>query len=157
MEIWATWVQLIGNAVTAGGLLYAWNRATKRFTRWREGLAQRIGQLHALVAERLARDSVVGVDAVFGGEGSLTATADATGTGVLGRTVEERLANLERQHQQALAALPDQIDAAIVDKLGDLDAAANTFRLRDIYWTLAGLAVGGVGQVLALVASPGLN
>jgi hypothetical protein len=152
VAILAAWLQLIGTAVTAAGLLYAWNRATARFTRWRAALAQRIAQVHALVIDGVTPPNVARVNADFTSTGSLSATVEVVGGGTVD-SVEDRLARLEQRHQVAVAALPDQIDRAIDDRLGDLDAEANTLARRDIYLALLGLAIGAVGQVLGVIAA----
>jgi hypothetical protein len=51
-----------------------------------------------------------------------------------------------------LSSIPAEIDSAVASEFGRFESLSNAIALKDIYWALAGIAVGGVGIVVQLCA-----
>lgn len=146
LQIAATSLQCIGVLVTAWGLLHAWNRASRRFDEWVNGLTATLKQLRSRVT--YTGDAAAEITPKARGHGGLTAPAAAV-------DVPNRLLNIEKR----LDDLPDQIDikiqaveAAVDQKLAALDETGKAFAVKDIYWALRGIAVQVLGYALSLYA-----
>ena len=135
-----TVLQLIGVLVTGLGLLHAWNRASRWFDEWLDG----VKRLRSRVI--LRADVAIEVTPRLEGHGELTVTARAADP-------ENRLLNIEKR----LDDLPGQIDtkiqaaeAAMDERLAELDASGKSFAVKDIYWALRGIGIQVLGYLVSL-------
>lgn len=146
LQVFSAILQLFGAAVTAAGLLYAWNRASGKFDEWRNDVRARLAERRARIArERAPYEASVNLTVTP--SLSVTASVNLAQTG----TVEERLHRAEN----ALATLPGQVDktieAALDAKLAELDAMRKAFDVQDIYVALAGIAMTALGVLLGII------
>jgi hypothetical protein len=52
----------------------------------------------------------------------------------------------------SLTSIPSEIEKAVATELGRFESQSNAIHLRDIYWTVAGVAVGAVGIAIHIFA-----
>ncbi|UVO10875.1 hypothetical protein NM962_12635 [Mycobacterium sp. SVM_VP21] len=146
LQVFGSGLQILGAGVTAYGLFRAWNRASGKFDQlledvqawWANWRVQR-----ARKREPYTTSFVVDVPPSL----SMAADLDLSQTG----TPEERL----RRAENELATLPGRVDEAISAALREVVAVLkverNAFEVRDIYAAMAGIAIAGIGVVVALV------
>ena len=145
LGIAGTALQLLGTAVTALGLLYAWNRASGRFDQWRQNVRSTLAALPAQVTGRKKAKSVIIVAPTMRATAVMLPPTVGTPESRLLR-VEQDLAELPGQTKKQIEA----IEAAIDEKLAEFDATGKGFAVRDIYWALGGIGLQVVGYVLSL-------
>lgn len=165
MHTLSTWLQLFGNVIMLGGLLWAWHKASGRIAQWRAAIGARLTQLRDAIAQLVRNTQTVkpegipsgeefGIHATIGGGGMSTHIEG----NVDGGTPEERLARQEVENAKradeirALAhALRTEIDNARAAVLDKSTALSNAVRLRDIYPAAFGLLVSIAGYICQLV------
>ena len=147
-------LQLLGAIITGAGLFYAWNRTSRRFDEWRSSLQSPWEQLRAFMASR-------GRGMTLEGSGELLVEVGLVGEMELtrGGTVEERLTagreevqDLDGRLTKSLSSIPAEIDNAVASEFGRFESLSNAIAVKDIYWALAGIAVGAVGIVVQMCA-----
>jgi hypothetical protein len=146
LGIAGTALQLLGAAVTALGLLYAWNRASGRFDQWRQSVRSTLAELRAKVTRPTAESIIIVAPTMRVTAEMLPPTVGTPESRLL--RVEQQLAELPGQTKKQIEA----IEAAIDEKLAEFDATGKGFAVRDIYWTLGGIGLQVVGYVLSLIS-----
>jgi hypothetical protein len=152
MQAVGSWLELLGAVITGAGLFHAWNRASGRFTAWRNTMQLRLADLNAFLAsggmtfEGAAEDLAVQVGLTAAGEVTRSGTAEER---LL--TVEKKVEDLEDCLTKSLSSI-GKIDNGIATELGRFESLANVIAVRDIYWALAGVAVGAVGIAVGMCA-----
>jgi len=146
IQIAGSVLQLLGAAVTALGLLYAWNRASGRFDEWRQDVTSKLAAVRSRVTGRYNAEFSLAVPPTIRVEGKVLPPP--------GSTPEDRLLRVE----QELAELPgrvnkdiEAVEAAIDEKLAEFDSAGKGFAVKDIYWALGGIGIGMVGTLVSLI------
>jgi hypothetical protein len=147
LQVAGTVLQIIGAAVTALGLLYAWDRASGRFDQWRDSVTSKLAGLRAQVTGRHKGSASVVIAPEAKAAGKVLPSPDWTLEDRLQR-VEQTLAELPGRTKKEIGA----VEAAIDEKLAELDATGKGFAVKDIYWALGGIGIGMLGTVLSLIA-----
>ncbi|MGB8503784.1 hypothetical protein, partial [Mycobacterium sp.] len=73
--------------------------------------------------------------------------------------VEERLRRVEKETEdlagrltKSFSSIPEEIEKAITTEIGRFESLSNAIEVKDIYWTLAGVALGAVGIAIRIFA-----
>ena len=156
MQTLGTALQLIGNAIMLGGLLWAWHKASGRLNQWRAAIGTRLTQLRQTIASLAAPPRPTTHQATA----HLTIHAQISAGATLRRsgTPDERLTRLENDYNDMLNQLTQQgssvraeIDEAIAAELEAFQSNANAVRLSDIYPAVFGLLVSIAGYLCQLL------
>jgi hypothetical protein len=136
-----TSLQLSGAVVAFTGFLYAWNRASHRFSSWIDSVKSTLNQLRSKITRAT---SDVSAELKIGVELSAGATVNHPGT------PEERLSRIENTLSELPGKLNEATENAIGDAISQFDSEQKAFAVKDLYWALGGLAIQVIGYVMSL-------
>jgi hypothetical protein len=161
-------LQLLGTFVTAGGLIYAWERSTRRLSALRQS-AQRMmddvratltgrrdATVHAIVAESRAEGSSsvrIVVNHVV--DPSLSVHRQIEGLAQETRDIREALANLQEnvsRVENAPRLEPSDVDTAVSAALSTFKSELDTRAGTDYRYAIGGIICSFVGMVLTQIA-----
>jgi hypothetical protein len=149
-----TWLQLSGSVITLGGLLYAWHTVSTRWAGLRHAARERLTQLRNSIESwgepKTPEPPPAG--------GSIGATLQPLETHMEGYVdhggPDERFARLETE----LCSMADHIRELDTTLRTEIDNAiaverehVRVVQLRDISWTLGGIAVSIIGYACQLI------
>ena len=138
-----TCLQLLGAIIAICGFLYAWNRASRRFTEWLNNIKLSLTQLRSKITRTTNK---IGAAVMIDVQTSASGTVSHPGP------TPERLSRIENTLSELPGKLNEATEAAINEAISEFDADRKAFALKDIYWALGGLGVQVVGYVLSLVS-----
>jgi signal transduction protein with GAF and PtsI domain len=149
----ATWLQLIGNIITLGGLVYAWHILTGRLSRWRDEIGERLTELRAVVASKGTGvtqqvGATLTVEPII--EAVLELIRDGSDEERIKR-VEQNYDNLANQVRELTETFRTEIDQAIAAELETFQANTNAIRLTDITYAALGILVSISGYICQLI------
>src|SRR5689334_2116667 len=154
MQTVGTWLQLVGVVITLGGLVWAWRKLSRLPSQWGAAINRWATQLrNAIPSLNAPPPSTHQVSAHLAGHGQAAASMTLKRAG----TTDERITQLENDHNDVLnalaqqeSALRDETKQAIADALDNFQTLSDTVRLRDIGWAVGGIAVSIAGYLFQL-------
>jgi len=143
-----TLLQLIGAAITLGGLLWAWHVLTVALNQWREAARGRLSRLRDSLAS-LGKPTPTGTGTAKGSSYGQTTTAIGVAPTI--GTLEERITQLQGELAQHRASVAATLRTAIDDAIAAEREESKVVRLHEIYWAAGGIAVSTAGYLCQLI------
>jgi hypothetical protein len=147
MQTWGTALQLVGNAIMLGGLVYAWHSLTRFLSRWGETARGRLTRLRdslASVFKESATGTGMAQPSTYGWSSKLTGVTPGTGT------PEERISQLEAKLVEHRVSMIEMLRTAIDGAIADEREESKAVQLYQIYPAVIGLLVSIAGYACQL-------